>query len=718
MGKYTPPQSLASAALTYAKAGWHVFPLKPRAKDPLHGGGVNDATTDPDKIKKWWAKSPNANIGIAIQKSSLAVVDLDVKPAKGIDGRKTLADLELAYGDLDRGTVQITPSGGRHLLYKRPRRPMVDKVAWEPGIDILTRGHRYIVAAPSRTDQGAYQWHGAAAPWETVGELPPEWAGALILRGPASAPRDPNAGPMDLLDTAALRVPGVGLEELDAVLAVLDPSCTRDEWLRVIWGAAAQWAGSKEESEVIEKIEEWSSETDKPGQYKQGEVATRWREHSERSGGTTGGGHTTWRSVRAKARELGWTPETIRGVDPKKWKDALQYKVEQDRKVLKATPWNATLFLAFHEDFRGGVRRNLLNDAIEIHRPELAPLHDKARFPAAFDKDADWIGVAHAIAGKIPGFGTADATIAAVRAAAKVHAYDPMKQWIDGLTWDGTARLDGWLHRVCGVPDSALNRGIGRAWMVGLAARASAEADGRGVKMDSVLVLQGGEGIGKSSVGAILGGDWFAEFSASLNGDEAFYVIEKSMVLEFGELDALSRSEATRVKSLVTSQVDTFRRKFATQATPRPRRCVFIGTTNEVEFLGKDMTTRRWWVVPCGTRNFDLRWLRDNRDQLIAEAKAAWDAGELPMLPEEVRGAHKQAVSAVQTAHPFEELINEWTATQTSGAEFSKAGAVEEVLKRSMGAMSGPDLKRFNGYMYGAGWEVVHAKGRRFWRLV
>lgn len=709
----TSPSSLASAALRYASHGWAVFPLAPKLKTPAFNGGVNDATTDRKTVENWWRKNPNFNIGIALAKSGLMCIDIDIKPQKGIDGRKALADECAILGRLDGAALQITASGARHYVFKR-RDDLVDKVAWAEGVDILTKGHRYIVAEPSRTDRGVYKWRTELEPWDEAGALPAGWAKALrasLVQKSAVAD-----GPLDLLDTASLRVGGVTLDELTQVLAVLDPAMCRDEWLCVIWGAAAQWAGSKDEQAVIDAIEEWSSKTETAGQYKEGEVAQRWAEHTVTAGGTSGAGHVTWRSVRAMAREAGWTPTAIRGVDPKRWKDALQYKATEMGKVIKPTAWNAALFLAYDPDFRAGVRRNLLNGIIELHKPELAPLRDKAKLPCSFDEKSDWVGVCNALNGKIPAHDSKDDTVAAVRAAADVHAYDPMKDWIDGLRWDGVNRINSWLQEVCGVEDSPLMRAMGRAWLIGLAARASSEADGRGVKMDSVLVLQGGEGIGKSSVGSILGGDWFSEFSSSLEGDEAYYVIERSMVLEFSELDSLSRSEATRVKALVTAQADTFRRKYDANAAVKPRRCVFIGTTNESEFLTKDMTMRRWWVVPCGNVAFNLRWLRTYRDQLIAEAKVAWDRGELPILPLDVREQHRALVATVQSTHPFEEAIQLWSIAQKPGTVISNGQAVEDVLGRSCTAMSVADKKKFNNLMPLYGWERVHVNGIRSWR--
>lgn len=716
----TSTQSLASAALAYAKAGWYVFPLAPGQKIPRkHSKGVLEATNDISQVKRWWSKSPDSNIGIAVKRSGLGLIDLDMKPEKGKNGIAALAKMLLADGELGQVATQTTPSGGRHHVFKR-RGPLIDRVDWNGkpgGIDIMTKGHRYFVAEPSVVNGKMYTWDGPA-PWTRVGKLSPIWA--ATLRDDSAQPDSPLLGRSGgaktatdtLLDSAALRVPGVTMEELESILDVLDPSMPRDPWLRVLWGAAAQWAGTKAEPAVIVALDDWSRRTDVDGQYREGEVEKRWKEHTSRAGGKSGVGHVTWRGVRAMAREAGWSPFSLGGVDPKDWKRHLHTKkIEvggEEKTVVVSDAWNSSLFMSYHKDYAGGVRRNVLTNAIELHKPELAPLRDPTRLPGIYNPKCDWIGVGSVLKEKMVGQPLGrDSVNAAVEAAATVHSFDPMRDWIDGLAWDGKPRIDTWLTRVCGVNDTPLHRAYARKWLIGLAGRASAEYDGRGVKMDSVLVLQGYEGVGKSTVGSILGGEWFAEFSNSLAGEEVYYTIEKSMVLEFPELDAMNRTDASRIKALVTSQADTFRRKYDPSAATRPRRCVFIGTVNDETFLTRDMTMRRWWIVRCPSRMFDLKWLRENRDQLIAEAKAAWDKGEIPVLPRDVHEAQSANVEGARMVHPYEEAIQSWIdSIRNSKSESFRIGeCVEGALGRNIASLSMFELRKFGECLRNAGME-------------
>ena len=135
---------LLKAALYYTGLGWKIFPCVPREKRPLTTHGVKDATNDPDTIRAWWEKWPDANIGLACgQTSGVYVVDIDVNEKKGIDGYASLKGLGL----LPKTIVQDTPSGGAHALFKTDN-PPANKNGLKPGIDIRGDGY-YIIVAPS-----------------------------------------------------------------------------------------------------------------------------------------------------------------------------------------------------------------------------------------------------------------------------------------------------------------------------------------------------------------------------------------------------------------------------------------------------------------------------------------------------------------------------------------------------------------------------------------
>jgi hypothetical protein len=149
--------SFRDAALAYAARGYHVFPLGPRSKIPIEGSrGFVDATRDAATIRKWWATTPDANIGIACAASGLVVIDEDVPgPEHKHDGRPTRAALGDELGPLPETCEAITGTGGRHLVFQAPA-GIEFCGSLGPGLDVKYNG--YIVVAPSVRPEGEYRW--------------------------------------------------------------------------------------------------------------------------------------------------------------------------------------------------------------------------------------------------------------------------------------------------------------------------------------------------------------------------------------------------------------------------------------------------------------------------------------------------------------------------------------------------------------------------------
>ncbi|QBS37113.1 DNA primase [Thermaerobacter sp. FW80] len=186
------------AALYYATHfRWAVLPLhsirggrctcgdtdcKSPGKHPLTKHGVHDATRDADTIRRWWTRWPSANVGIATGRASGFWV-LDVDPDKG--GSEALHELEAKHGRLPDTVEAITGGGGRHILFRWPGRPVANKVALAPGLDVRGDGG-YIAAAPSRHESGRrYAWEVSSRPGEVPMAAAPAWLLALVDDGAA-----------------------------------------------------------------------------------------------------------------------------------------------------------------------------------------------------------------------------------------------------------------------------------------------------------------------------------------------------------------------------------------------------------------------------------------------------------------------------------------------------------------------------------------------------
>jgi putative DNA primase/helicase len=221
----------------------------------------------------------------------------------------------------------------------------------------------------------------------------------------------------------------------------------------------------------------------------------------------------------------------------------------------------------------------------------------------------------------------------AVSMVARRHRYHPARERFLALQgkWDGEKRTRHWLQRTCrpgdsGPADTPQNRYLARVgtWVLMAICQRVLQP---GCKFDYMLILEGGQGLGKSTLARILGGDWFADTGLVLGDKDSYQNLQGVLVYEWGELDSLTRSEVTKVKQFISSQKDRFRASFDRRPKDYPRQVVFIGTTNESHYLSDPTGNRRFWPVRV-LQQIDLDWLRANAEQLFAEAMHYLQAGE------------------------------------------------------------------------------------------
>lgn len=222
------------------------------------------------------------------------------------------------------------------------------------------------------------------------------------------------------------------------------------------------------------------------------------------------------------------------------------------------------------------------------------------------------------------------------------HSYHPIRDYLNGLTWDGVPRLDRIIIDYMGAEDSELNRAMSRKHFVAAVARVF----NPGCKYDYCLIMSGAEGIGKSTLLRVMGGKWFNDSITTLEGKEGMEQLRRAWVVELGELSSIKRSDVEQVKAHLSKQVDIYRAAYARRVLEHPRQCVFCGTTNEALFLKGDTGNRRFWVIPvvaelCKYRDRSEAIRRD-RDQLWAEAVHYYKQGEPLYLSEELEAQAKQ----------------------------------------------------------------------------
>lgn len=227
----------------------------------------------------------------------------------------------------------------------------------------------------------------------------------------------------------------------------------------------------------------------------------------------------------------------------------------------------------------------------------------------------------------------------ALRSLGFSRSFDALEDHVRSTEWDGVERIHDFSVRYLKTEDTPYAREVGRVMLLSMAARATKP----GCKVDTIPVLEGSQGSGKSTAVKILGGPFFGELTAQLGTKEAAEQVEGVWALEIPELQGLSRAEVTAIKSFASLASDRFRRAYARTVTDVPRRCAMVGTTNADAYLRDETGARRFLVLRVG--DVDLAGMRLVRDQLIAEAVHRVDAGEEFELRTDLRAAQAEAAS-------------------------------------------------------------------------
>jgi len=213
---------------------------------------------------------------------------------------------------------------------------------------------------------------------------------------------------------------------------------------------------------------------------------------------------------------------------------------------------------------------------------------------------------------------TVPASIAgqAVETVARDREFHPVREYLDGLEWDGMARLDQWLVTYLGATDTVYVRAIGPRWLISAVARIYVP----GCQADCALILEGPQGIRKSSALAMLAQPWFTDRLSELGSKDAAIETRGVWIIELAELDSMSRADVGTIKAFMSRRQDRFRPPYGKRLVDLARQCVFAGSINPEGGYLKDATGgRRFWPVVCGT--IDLDALARDRDQLWAEAR-------------------------------------------------------------------------------------------------
>jgi putative DNA primase/helicase len=221
------------------------------------------------------------------------------------------------------------------------------------------------------------------------------------------------------------------------------------------------------------------------------------------------------------------------------------------------------------------------------------------------------------------------------------NTINPIKDWLNNLKWDGIHRLDSWLHIYTGCELNKYTSQVGVILLCGAIKRIMEP----GCKFDYMVILEGEQGIMKSTLFEVLGGDYFISLSFGYQEKEIVENIQGAWFIEIADMNGFAKKDIEWLRAFITRKSDRCRLPYARTSGDFARQNIFVGTTNpsgDNEYLKDDTGNRRFFPILCSKMN--VHSLRDVRDQLFAEAFTRYK-NELLYLTGEAEKIAKQEQS-------------------------------------------------------------------------
>lgn len=306
----------------------------------------------------------------------------------------------------------------------------------------------------------------------------------------------------------------------------------------------------------------------------------------------------------------------------------------------------------------GLLKYNLFTDDIEF--TESPPWYppDKTLVPWT---DNDSVFVKHLFAEKQK----YDINVQGIQEGALIVAnkqqYHPLKDYLNNLVWDRKERINNWLHTYTGVKNDLYSQTIGVKTLLGAVARIFEP----GCKFDTVLILEGDQGIGKSRLIEAMGKDWYGDLHLDPHNKDTVATMRNKWIIEISEMTCIKRSDINAMRSFLSRATDRHRLSHRRNAEDYPRQCIFIGTINPdaIGYLTDPTGNRRFWpvAIPEGFKIKVDRMIKDV-DQIWAEAvyKYRHEAVELFLSDEKIVTMAKKEAEKRRPVDDWQELIRKW----------------------------------------------------------
>lgn len=313
---------------------------------------------------------------------------------------------------------------------------------------------------------------------------------------------------------------------------------------------------------------------------------------------------------------------------------------------------------------------------------------------------------------------SSDALAKAVLLVADDHRYHEVRDYLQGLAWDGEPRISRWLFAYLGAEPSAYAEAVGAKWLVGAVARAMQP----GCKMDNVLILEGAQGVGKSTALKMLFQPWFTDAAFEIGSTDGYQIMRGMWCVELAELDSFGRAEASRSKAFFTRSEDRYRNPYGKKPVTIQRTCVFGGSVNHSTYFNDDTGNRRYWPVKVADGKGVMRLddLAKDRDQLWAEALHQFNAG----FEFWVRASEQSLYESEQEARAFgdayEARIKRWLSEPKEAADPINYARLDQIMQGALmlepAKMTPAEQRRVGRIMSALDWKREReSAGNRDW---
>lgn len=699
--KITDETSPLDAALALAHAGFRVAWIhapdgagctcgKPkcagRGKHPILSAWQRLASADADVLRDQFHR-------ISVDVPNLGVVLGDGLVAIDVDDADRLAELIAEYGPLPATLTGRSPRGAR--LFFRTDTPARNATAigGKPGVDAKSTGGQVVVGPSMHPSGKRYTWD---YPLAAVADLPAGWALALM-----PTPKPPETAkqftPSSLRDNARARKNHE---------TYLDRAVTAQSRLiaRTVEGARNTLLHRSAVS-----LFALANGLHLPGGF------SYVRAELERAGEAAGLSAAESRRAVSGAEE--WVvrehavrmPRELPPLDRQRSSPAPLVPASGESPPSAEGPLESDASPPPHciglLDDNGSPAKNAGNVARMLAAypggpPRLDEFFDRVTWPsgaALTDADAlrvqDWL-LEQPAASRVRA--SVEAVHGGLLLAATERKFHPVRDYLHALDWDKTPRVERLFSSYFGATHSAYVAGASRCFLVGAVARVMRP----GCKLDTMPVLEGAQGIGKSTGLSVLAGEnWFSDSFIPTKEPDCYQVLRGVWIYELSELASIRSRDAERMKAYLSSRSDRFRASYARIATDVPRQVAFAGTTNARAYLSDDSGHRRFHPIACG--DIDLVALARDRDQLWAEAVSLCSGGVPWHLAGEV--ADQQAGAAAEREHedPWAGLVSGLPA-EVGPMQMHEALVL---LGVELGRQTRADEMRLSALLRRSGWE-------------